>query len=122
MKYLLVTLKRFLIPLLLAVIAWLWLTQAGVAQVNDIRLESRVDRLESQLSRVRSQITRLETQISGSSRPAPSPSADTNFPLDELSLEEQFDNLAVLAIELKQDLRQLEEEVAELEQIVRSEL
>lgn len=87
------------------------------AQVNDIRLESRVDRLESELSRVRSQLTRLEAQVSGPSRAAPTVAPNSDV-INELSLEEQFDNLATLAIELKQNLRQLEARVAEVEQAV----
>lgn len=111
-------LKRIFVPLILAVVAWLWLTQAGLAQVNNIRLESRVDRLESELSRVRSQLTRLEAQVRGPDRATPLPPTTADLPGNELTFDEQFDNLATLVIELKQDLRQLEAEVAELEQLV----
>jgi uncharacterized protein YceH (UPF0502 family) len=122
MTQLLAKLKRLLIPLVMAVIAWFWITQTGLAQVNDIRLESRVDRLESELSRVRSQLTRLEAQVRAPDRAMPLPPADADLPGNELTLDEQFDNLATLAIELKQDLRQLETKVAELERLVRPDL
>ncbi|HEY9888278.1 MAG TPA: hypothetical protein V6D02_07735 [Candidatus Obscuribacterales bacterium] len=105
--------KRGLLLGLLTLVCWLGLTLATAAQTNLTRLESRVDRLESELSRVRSQITRLEAQ--GSGRSIPPPAADSGL-LDDLSLEEQFDNLATLAIELKQTVRQLEARVTQLEQ------
>lgn len=110
--------KRGVLIALLVLLCWIGITLSGQAQVNNIRLESRVDRLESELSRVRSQLTRLEAQISGPNR-APAPVIpDSLDPLNEPSLEEQFDNLATLAIELKLSMRQLEERIAELEQAI----
>lgn len=109
--------KRGLLIVVLAAICWLGITVTGKAQVNTLRLESRVDRLESGLSQVRSQLTRLEAQID---RSGSSVSLTETTPLpNELSLEEQFDNLATLAIELKLDVRALQERVSELEQTER---
>ena len=107
--------RRSLLLVICGLLCWLGLTVSGLAQGSNIRLESRVDRLESELSRVRSQITRLEAQVSGRSLPPPTLPASAVEGLNELSLEEQFDNLATLAIEIRQDLRQLEERVAQLE-------
>ena len=107
--------RRSLLLVILGLLCWLGLTVSSLAQGTNIRLESRVDRLESELSRVRSQITRLEAQVSGRSLPPPTSPTSPVDGLDELSLEEQFDNLATLAIEIRQDLRQLEERVAQLE-------
>jgi uncharacterized protein YceH (UPF0502 family) len=96
-----------------------WTTVVG-AQVNQLQLESRVDRLESELSRVRSRLTQLEAHVAGPNRITPPASAPVDGVDQALSLEDQFDNLATLAIELKQDLRQLEARVTALEQAVSS--
>ncbi|MDB9529280.1 hypothetical protein PN498_25025 [Oscillatoria sp. CS-180] len=98
---------------LLVLFCWLCTIAVSTAQTNSIRLESRIDQLESELSRVRSQITRLESQINNPGRPV-APVESTALP-NELSLEEQFDNLATLAIELKLDVRELQERVSQLE-------
>ena len=84
----------------------------------DIRLESRVNGLEYQLRLVQAELNRLSsTARSQPVQPAsPTPSAPPASGA-YLSLDQQFDNLATLAIELKDDLRALEARVAALEQI-----
>ena len=84
------------------------------AQGTSLRLESRVDRLESELSRVQSRLNQLEAR-DRLPQSAPSLPTDQSAPFNELSLEEQFDNLATLAIELRQDVRDLQARVTELE-------
>lgn len=107
--------KRGLLIVVLTVFCWLGFATVSAVQANTLRLESRVDRLESGLSQVRSQLTRLKAQVSRSGSPLPP--IETTSPLpNELSLEEQFDNLATLAIELKLDVRDLQERVSGLEQ------
>ncbi|MEL6383184.1 MAG: hypothetical protein AAFQ89_12185 [Cyanobacteria bacterium J06626_18] len=107
--------RRLFITGLLALLCWVSLTLAGRAQVGDIRLESRVSRLESRVSRVQSQLTQLSTRITGTEQAIP----DADVPIspfpDDPTPEEQFDNLATLAIELKLQVRELEERVSQLE-------
>jgi hypothetical protein len=111
------TAKKSLLVVILGIFCWVAVTLSTPAQTGNLRLESRVDRLESELSRVRSQITRLEAQIANPNRPIPNtPLPSPHLPPNELSLEEQFDNLAILTIELKQQVQQLENRVEVLEQ------
>lgn len=104
---------RWSIGLLLGIVLWLGLGHYAGAQ-SEARLESRLNRLESELGRLRSQVRQVESQLAIPNRPTPSqpPRAPS---LTEPSLDEQFDNLATLAIELKQQVRQLETRVAQLE-------
>ncbi|MGP1383954.1 MAG: hypothetical protein ACTS2F_10375 [Thainema sp.] len=84
----------------------------------NIRLESRVNSLEYELRMVQAELSRLSStarsQPMQPTQPLPStsPSASGAY----LSLDQQFDNLATLAIELREDLRALESRVAALEQ------
>lgn len=104
-----------IILLLLVLFLWLGLIQPTPAQ-GEARLESRINRLESELGRVRSQLSQVQSQLSLPNRPAPSlPQISPPPSLDNPSLEEQFDNLAILTIELRQQVRQLENRVAQLE-------
>ncbi|MGF1567063.1 MAG: hypothetical protein ACFCVD_03140 [Nodosilinea sp.] len=99
----------------LGMVCWLGLTWQAWGQA-EARLESRLNRLESELGRVRSQLSRVESQLNIPSRPAPNPPQASPSPsLLDLPLEDQFDNLAILTIELKQQVRQLEERVERLE-------
>ncbi len=112
------TIARWFIGILLGVLLWLGLGHYAGAQ-SEARIDSRLNRLESELGRLRSQIRQVESQLSIPNRPAPSlptttpPVAEPS--LNEPSLDEQFDNLATLAIELKQQVRQLEARVTQLE-------
>ncbi|MEM9008287.1 MAG: hypothetical protein AAGE59_32855 [Cyanobacteria bacterium P01_F01_bin.86] len=107
--------KKLLITGLLALLCWSSLTLYGRAEIGDIRLESRVGRLESQISRIQSQLTQLSSRITGTEQAIPSSSVPISpFP-DDPTPEEQFDNLATLAIELKLQVRELEERVSQLE-------
>lgn len=110
------TFRKGVLYLVLIGSVWIGVSLPGWSQSRDLQLESRVDRLEAELSRVQSQLTRLEAAVNRpSSAPPVTPTAIPS-PMDEPSLDEQFDNLAILAIELKQDVRQLEQRVAALEQ------
>jgi len=104
--------KRWLWIFVLALVCWWGLATGIQAQGTNLRLESRVDRLESEISRVQSRLNQVEAR---NNIPSSAPPANQPSPLNELSLEEQFDNLATLAIELRQDVRDLQARVAELE-------
>lgn len=82
----------------------------------DTRLESRVSRLEFDLRTVQTELRQLESRLSQSGNVPSMPRPSPHYPDAGPSLEEQFDNLATLAIELKQDLRALEGRVERLEQ------
>ncbi|MCT7970542.1 DUF5082 domain-containing protein [Laspinema olomoucense] len=87
---------------------------------------SRISRLESEIFSLRSQINRLESDVARLGRqPAASPSISrpqleeipppTPRQPDDPSLAEQFDNLAILAIELKERIATVEERLLEIE-------
>ncbi|MGB3309988.1 MAG: hypothetical protein WBG32_12475 [Nodosilinea sp.] len=108
---------RWSIGILLGVLLWLGLGHYANAQ-SEARIDSRLNRLESELGRLRSQVRQIESQLAIPNRPAPSLPTTITPPtpaLAEPSLEEQFDNLATLAIELKLQVRQLETRVIQLE-------
>ncbi len=87
----------------------------GPALAQDsARLESRLNRLESDLGRLSGQVRQIQSQLAIPNRPSPSPPV-VSPSLNEPSLDEQFDNLAILVIELRQQLRQLETRVGQLE-------
>ncbi len=104
---------RWATGILLGLLLWLGLGHYASAQ-SEARLESRLNRVESELSRLRTQFRQVESQLAIPDRPAPDPPAIAPS-LGEPSLDEQFDNLATLAIELKQRVRQLETRVTQLE-------
>ena len=107
---------RWSIGILLGILLWLGLGHYANAQ-SEARIDSRLNRLESELGRLRSQVRQIESQLATPNRPAPNlPAITSPTPaLAEPSLEEQFDNLATLAIELKQQVRQLETRITQLE-------
>lgn len=74
--------------------------------------DSRVSQLEYQVRSLQTQINQIQSNTpasSGSSRPTLTPEAP--FIPGDPSLAQQFDNLATLAIELKQRVKALEERV-----------
>ena len=106
--------KQWIFIVGLAILCWWGLTIGMAAPGSSLRLESRVDRLESELSRVQSRLNQLAAR-DRLPQSAPSLPTDQPAPLNGLSLAAQFDNLATLAIELRQDVRDLQARVAELE-------
>lgn len=107
--------QRIIALVLLASCIWGFLI-AAPGRAN-IRLESRVNSLEYELRMVQAELSRLSStarsQPMQPAQPLPStPPASSAY----VSLDQQFDNLATLAIELREDLRALESRVAALEQ------
>lgn len=79
------------------------------------QLEYRITQLESQISDLRSQISRLQVSGSGVNRSSQSPAGSNRTTGRTLSGDPMFDNLATLAIELKQDVIQIKERLSQLE-------
>ena len=105
--------KSLLRPILwvglsIALLLSLWLRPVGASSGVDPRL----NRLESQVRSLQSQVTRLQSRIprAGNSRPAPA-----NIPSspEAPSLDQQFDTLAILIIELQQRVSALETKLDE---------
>ena len=102
------------IAMLLVILAWISLTpEVALSQ----QAESRINNLEFDLRNIESRLGQIESQLGQSGR-AVSPTTVT--PNDrvrnrQLARLQSFDKLANLAIETRQDLKQLEARVAKLE-------
>lgn len=81
-------------------------------------VQSRLNNLESDFSRLESRLNRIESQLGrrGVGVPANRSGSTGRKPrTSQIQREDMFDNLATLVIELKQDVRKLEERVSKLE-------
>ena len=96
------------IGLMLALLLSLWLRPASASSSLN---ESRISQLEVKVRSLQSQLNQMQGQAPtiGSSSPTPRP--EFTQPVNELSLDEQFDNLATLVIEINQRLKKLEEQL-----------
>jgi cell division protein FtsB len=115
--------KKIGITCLAIIFAFTILSSRTLAQ-SSAALESRISRLESDNFQMRSQISNLESQLSAlrgqspsqipsPSRPAPPPV--TPRPNRQVSSSDpMFDRLATLVIELRERIKALEAQVAEL--------
>ncbi|MEM8808838.1 MAG: hypothetical protein AAGF01_22700 [Cyanobacteria bacterium P01_G01_bin.38] len=98
--------------LTLALLLSLWLRPVGASSL----LTSRVNQLEFRLRSLQSQVSRIQAQIpgpsgsTGGSRPAP---VELPPDLGDPSLDQQFDNLATLVIELRDRIEVLEAQILE---------
>ncbi len=87
-------------------------------------IQSQIRRLESEVLQLRSQVNRLESQTSRTDRRPPTsdrPLAPLDLPDRPLApppTDGQFDRLATLVIELKQDLQSLDRRVTQLESAI----
>lgn len=113
-------LRRWRWGLLIASFALLWGFTMG-APGAQAQSDSRLTQLEFDVRQLQTQLNRLEAQLSQSGPvAAPSrPAVPSGSVSGDPSLAVQFDNLATLAIELKQQVRQLESRVTQLEQASR---
>lgn len=115
--------KKLLSITFLAIILW-------VSLFSDIAfsglLESRINNLESRFYRLESQINRIETQLNRtgvSKLKIPNNSSLSQGRPRRLSQSERdkmFDRLATLVIETKQDVKDLQKRVSQLEKAHRS--
>lgn len=86
-------------------------------QASTTQLEYRLRRLETDVSRLSSQINRLQSHTLGSDLTECLPCAEeTEIKSRILSGDPMFDRLATLVIELKQDVLEIQEQLAKLEQ------
>ncbi|MGE5657635.1 MAG: hypothetical protein ACM37W_13600 [Actinomycetota bacterium] len=104
-----------LAALCIAVLLGILLLPIFTRAQSSSQLEFRINLLESQISELRGQIGRLESQGSGRNLPT-SPTARTpNSATVRSSGDPMFDNLATLVIELKQDVRSIQERLSQVE-------
>ena len=82
------------------------------ADASPSLLNPRINRLESQVRSLQSQITRLQGQLPRVSNRRTVPS-DTPPAPDEPSLDQQFDTLAIMLIELQERVSALEDRLNE---------
>ncbi|MBE9142291.1 hypothetical protein [Planktothrix mougeotii] len=88
-----------------------------LAQGSATQLEYRMSRLEAQVSQLAGQINSLRYQSSGTTVIQVEPDATSPPPQPEnrfLSGDPMFDRLATLVIETKQDVQQLQQQIADL--------
>lgn len=92
---------------LLALLLSLW-SRAVTAAPSLV--DPRINRLESQVRSLQSQVTRLQSQLPRAGGRQPMSNAPPAP--DQPSLDQQFDHLAILIIELQERVSRLEENVA----------
>lgn len=84
------------------------------------QVESRINNLEADFNRIESRLSQIESQL-GQGRQSPSPRTtltprqSTGSRGNLSQPDRMFDRLAILVIELKQQVNKLEERVAKLE-------
>lgn len=110
--------KKLGILLLAAILVFI--TWGGLISrpVSSQIVQSRLNNLESDFSRLESRLNRIESQLRQSGVRVPtnrSGSTDRKARPSQIQGDQMFDNLATLAIELKQDVRKLEKRVSKLE-------
>lgn len=108
--------------ILIVILGCLGWNSLTLAQGSTSQLEYRISRLESQVSQLSGQIGNLRNQGSGATVIQVEPGAELPRPSDGnrlLSGDPMFDRLAILVIETKQDVQQLQKQLAELEEELR---
>jgi len=112
--------KKLLSITFLAIILWSSLLSdtafSGLLESRLNNLESNFYRLESQLNRIQTQLNRAGTSIPKITNNPP-PSQRSPKRLSQSERDKMFDRLATLAIELKQDITDLQKRVSQLEKV-----
>ncbi|KST67935.1 hypothetical protein [Mastigocoleus testarum] len=91
-----------------------WISQA----VSSQQFQSRINNLKFDLSRLESRVNRIESQLGSRGIKIPSNPSDPTVQKStssQIQRGDMFENLANLVIELKEDVKQLEERVSKLE-------
>lgn len=107
------------IAMLLVILAWISLTpEVALSQ----QVESRINNLEFDLRNIESRLGQIESQLGQSARSVSPTTVTPNNQVRnrQLARLQSFDKLANLAIETRQDLKQLEARVAKLESRIAS--
>lgn len=102
------------IAMLLVILAWISLTpEVALSQ----QVESRINNLEFDLRNIESRLGQIESQLGQSARSVSPTTVTPNNQVRnrQLARLQSFDKLANLAIETRQDLKQLEARVTKLE-------
>lgn len=103
--------SRFLVAvyLVLTLLLSLWLRPAiASSSLND----SRINQLEYQVRSLQTQVNQLQGRSPNQSSTNATARPEIGTTLNEPSLDEQFDNLATLVIEINQRVIKLEEEIS----------
>ena len=113
-------LKKLLSITFLAIILWSSLLSdtafSGLVESRINNLESRFYRLESQINRIEMQLNRAGVSKLKVPNNTP-PSQYRSRILSESERDKMFDRLATLAIELRQDIKDLQKRVSQLEEV-----
>ena len=110
--------KKLLLTTVLVIIIWGGLLSDTASSGL---LESRLNNLEFDFNRLESQVNRIETQLNrvGTSQPKipnnSPPSQRRPRRLSQQQRDKMFDRLATLVIESKQDIKELQKRVSQLE-------
>ena len=98
----------FCLTCALCLSVWLRPVKASSSSLS----ESRISQLEFKVRSLQTQINQMQGQSPSVSASSPISPPEFRQPLNELSVDEQFDNLATLVIEINQRVMRLEEQIS----------
>ncbi|MEM7553711.1 MAG: hypothetical protein AAF378_06360 [Cyanobacteria bacterium P01_A01_bin.84] len=113
--------KSNIMPLFMTILIIIAAIAFFPTKVQSAQINSRLSNLESDLHRVELRLNNLESQLSNSpSSPSSRTKPQLTTPPSQRKLssrerDKMFDRLATLVIELKQDVRKLQQRVSQLE-------
>ena len=94
--------------LVLTLLLCIWLRPVSSSSLD----ESRISQLEVQVRSLQTQLNQLQGQAPRIDSSSPAPRPEFTQSANELSADEQFDNLATLVIEINQRVMKLEEKLS----------
>ena len=97
------------ISLILVLFLSIWLRPV---RASSSLSETRITQLEFKVRSLQTQLNQLQNQPLPPNADAAVSPIDSNPPIDELPLDDQFDNLATLVIEINQRVQRLEDKVS----------